>query len=127
MANLIIGERLSYQEASEKSDIPIKKLRWIVHKKRQVGNINDKPGRAKLLDSTSEEKILKDCHIAATESKQVLSNEFKKRIKATIRNEFIETYKRRYGSIITEDYKKPCSKSVGRYLNEFSRKILETF
>jgi len=70
---------------------------------------------------------MKDCHIAATDSKQISSNEFKKNIRATIRNEFMETYKRRYIPINAEDYSKPCSKTVDRYLKEFSRKLLEAF
>ena len=70
---------------------------------------------------------MKDCHIAATDSKQITSNEFKKLIRATIRNEFMETYQRRYNIMNVKDYSKPCSKTVDRYLKEFSKKLLEDF
>ena len=124
---MIIEEKLSYQEASERSDFQIKKLRWIVHRKRQIGNINDKPGRARLLDSTSEENIMNKCHTAATEADQISSPEFKKLIKGCIRNEFLETFKRRYSQTTTEKYRQPAGRTVGRYLNEFSQNMLKTF
>ena len=68
---------------------------------------------------------MKECHIAATEPNQISSYEFKKIIKACIRNEFLETYKRRYTSV--EKYIRPSSRTVARYLNKFSQKSLENF
>ena len=118
---------MTYQEASAKSNIPINNLRLMVHKKRKIGNINDKRGRAKLLDSPSEEKIMTECKNIATDSTQISSIGFKKLIKAAIKKEFLATYKRRYNQTTVENYTTPSSRTVGRYVNEFSKKLLETF
>lgn len=70
---------------------------------------------------------MKECHSSATNCNEILSDEFKKSIRATIRNEFLETYKRRYSQMTAEDYSRPSSRSVSRYLNEFSKKLLKSF
>ena len=98
-----------------------------MYQKRHFGFIHDKPGRAKLLDSTSEVNIMKECHKAATQSSQIASPEFKRAITASIKNEIFETFKRRYSQTTGKTYQKPCDKTVRRYLKYFSKQILENF
>jgi transposase len=122
-------EKLTYQQATGISKIPIKMLTSFVHRKRKVGHLNEKNGRPKLLDPTSEENIMSECRRATIEPEQVSTNEFKKHIKACIRNECLETHNRRYNYNQTPNKKftKASSKTVSRYLNEFSQKYLKTF
>jgi hypothetical protein len=70
---------------------------------------------------------MSECSSAATEPEQVSSKEFKKKIKAIIRNELLKTWQRRYSKTTTGSYKKACSRTVIRYLDEFSHKHLKTF
>jgi hypothetical protein len=70
------------------------------------------------------------CQSAAKEPNEISSSEFKRQIKALIRNEFLQTYKRRcsqktLGTV--EKYKNPCSRTVTRYLNVFSLNLLKSF
>jgi len=80
----------------------------------------------KLLDLISEEKINKEFSIIAATNKhnQIISIEFRKQISAIIRNESLETYKRKYGTTTTEDYRTPSLRTVYKYLNKFSQNYL---
>ena len=68
---------------------------------------------------------MKECSSAATEPEQVSSKDFKKKIKACIRYEILETWKRRYSETSTRSFEKACSRTVIRYLHKFTQKHLK--
>ena len=63
---------------------------------------------------------MKECQTAATEAQKISPQEFKKGIKAVIKNEVLNTYQRKFAPGSNESFRRPCTKTVDRlYLKIF--------